>query len=123
MTATATAFGDSCLKNAGGNSISLGFWWHIAFPDKVIRRMLLYKKNYTDGLLVSINMLKFIKVVINYCASLHVITTTNVTEDPYPVLLNITNNASAQSWTNHTCRKSKIGQLLARFFCLLLIRK
>ena len=27
---TTTAFGDSCLEGAGGYSISLGFWWHIA---------------------------------------------------------------------------------------------
>jgi hypothetical protein len=44
---------------------------------------------------------------------------TNVTEDPYSVLLNVTDNTSALSWTNHFCRKSKIGRLIARFFCLL----
>jgi hypothetical protein len=49
------------------------------------------------------------------------ITTTNITEDPHLVLLNVTDNTSTLSWTNHTCRKSKIGRLLARFFCLLLI--
>ena len=107
-TLTATAFGDSCLEGVGGYSIPLGFWWHIAFPDKVIQRTLLYKKDNTGGLLISINVLEFITVIINYRASLHVITTTNVTEDPHPVLLNITNNASALSWTNQTCRKSKL---------------
>ena len=65
-TPTATAFGDSCLKGAGGYYISLGFWWHIAFPDKVIQRTLIYKKDNTDGLLVSINVLEFITVIINY---------------------------------------------------------
>ncbi len=118
---TVTAFEDSCLKCTGGYSISLGFWWHIAFPDKVIQCTLLYKKENTDGLLVSINVLELIRVIINYCASLHVITTTNVTEDPYPVFLNIADKASAQSWIDHTCRKSKIGRLLAHFFCSLLI--
>ena len=29
---TATAFGDSCLKGAGGYSIELGFWLQIDFP-------------------------------------------------------------------------------------------
>jgi hypothetical protein len=33
----ATAFGDSCLEGAGGYSISLGFWWHLPFPKKVIQ--------------------------------------------------------------------------------------
>ena len=41
--------------------------------------------------------------------------------DPYPVLLNITNNASVLSWTMGACPKSRIGRLLARFFCSLLI--
>ena len=116
---TTTAFGNRCLKGAGGYFIILGFWCYIACPDEAIRRTLLYKKDNTDGLLVLINVLKFITVIINYCVSPHVITTTNVTEDPYPVILNITNNASAQSWTNHTCRISKIRRLIACLFLLL----
>jgi hypothetical protein len=46
---------------------------------------------------------------------------TNPTNDPYPVLLNVTNNMSALSWTTGACRKSRIGCLIARFFCSLLI--
>ncbi len=52
---------------------------------------------------------------------LHVILTSKNTEAPHPVLLNVTNNASALSRTTGACRKSKLGQLLACFFCLLLI--
>jgi hypothetical protein len=46
---------------------------------------------------------------------------TNPTDDPYPVLLNITGNASALSWTTGACCRSRIGCLLICFFCLLLI--
>ncbi len=46
---------------------------------------------------------------------------TSATNDPYPVLLNVTDNASALIWTTGACKKSKIGRLLARFFCLLMI--
>jgi hypothetical protein len=46
---------------------------------------------------------------------------TNPTNDPYPVLLNVTYNASILSWTTGACRRSKIARLLAHFFCLLLI--
>ncbi len=46
---------------------------------------------------------------------------TNPANDPYLVLLNVTNNVSALSWTTGACRKSRISRLLARFFCLLLI--
>jgi hypothetical protein len=45
---------------------------------------------------------------------------TNPTNDPYPVLLDVTNNASALSWTTSACCRSRIGCLLARFFCSLL---
>jgi hypothetical protein len=37
------------------------------------------------------------------------------------VLLNITDNVSACSWTTGACCKSRIGRLFARFFCSLLI--
>ena len=118
---TATAFGDSSLEGAGGYSIGLNFWWHISFPEEVKRRTLLHMKDNKDGTLISINVLEFVTVIINYIAALHVIRTTNITNDPYPVLLNVTDNTSALNWTLNACRKSKIGKLLSRFFCSLLI--
>ena len=114
-------FGDSCLEGAGGYSIELGFWWHIDFPKEGKQRTLLFKSNNKDGMLIPINILKFVTVIINYCASLHVITTTNFTKGPHPVLLNVTDNASYLSWTTGACQKSKIGHCLALFFCSLLI--
>ena len=42
-------------------------------------------------------------------------------EDPYPVVLCVTNNTSAKKWTTHTSKKSLASQALARFFCGLLI--
>jgi hypothetical protein len=60
-------------------------------------------------------------VIINYIAALYIIQTTTVTDDPYPVILSITDNTSALSWTRHTCKHSRVGRLLARFFCSLLI--
>jgi hypothetical protein len=118
---TFTSFGDSCLGGAGGYSILLGFWWHIPFPEAVKQRTLLHKQDNTDGLLISINVLKFVTVIINYCAMLHIVTTILATNDLYPVLLNVTNNASALSWTTGACKKSKVGRMLAHFFCSLMI--
>jgi hypothetical protein len=118
---TLTSFGDSCLEGAGGYSTSLGYWWHIPFPDKVKQRTLLNKKDSNDGRLISIIVLEFVTIIINYCTLLHVVTTTSTSNDPYSVLLNVTNNASALSWTTGTCRKSRIGRLLAHFFCSLMI--
>ena len=82
---------------------------------------LLHRKDSKDGKLVSINVLEFVFVIINYIASVHVIFTTSVINDPYHVLLNITNNALALSWTQKACRTSKLGRLLACFFGSLLI--
>ncbi len=112
-TPTATAFGDSCLKGAGGYSIELGFWWHIDFPEEVKCQTILFKPNNKEGSLISINVLEFVTVIINYIASLHVITSINFTDDQRPVLLNVTNNTSALSWTTGARRKSKIGCRLA----------
>jgi hypothetical protein len=118
---TATAFGDSCLEGVGGYSNSLGFCWHLPFLEKVIQQTPIHKKDNKDGLLISINVLEIVMVIINYYASLQVFTTKNITDNPHPVLLSGTDNASALSCTNQTCRKSKLGRLLAQFFCSLLI--
>ena len=87
---TFTTFGDSCLEGAGEYSLSLGFWWHLPFPDEVKFCMLLHKRDNADGLLISINTLEFVTVIINYRATLYVVLTKNPTNDPYPVLLNVT---------------------------------
>ena len=89
----ASSYGDACLDAAGGYSIGLKFWWHIKFPSEVVFRTLKYLPNNKNGRLISINVLEFVVVIIDYCAALTVITTENVTEDPHPILLNIADNA------------------------------
>ncbi len=74
---TFTTFGDSCLEGAGGYSLSLGFRWHLPFPEEVKLRMLLHKRDNADGLLISINVLEFVTVIIKYCAALHTVLTKN----------------------------------------------
>jgi hypothetical protein len=66
-------------------------------------------------MLVLTNVLKFV-MIINYCTTLHVVQTSSVTDKPHLVILNVTNNSSALSWTLHMCKGSKIGQMLALFF-------
>jgi hypothetical protein len=118
---TFITFSNSCLKGAGGYLLSLGFLWHLPFPEEVKLQTLLHKRDNADGLLILINVLEFVTFIINYCAALHIVLSTNPTNDPYPVLLNITDNASALSWTTGACCKSRICRLLARFFCSPLI--
>ncbi len=45
----------------------------------------------------------------------------STSNDPYPVLLNMTDIASALSCTTSACRRSRIGHLIAHFFCSLMI--
>ncbi len=68
---TFITFSDSSLEGAGGYSLSLGFWWHLQIPEEVKLRTLLHKRDNADGLLISINVLEFVTIIINYCAALH----------------------------------------------------
>jgi hypothetical protein len=63
----------------------------------VVQRTLRFKTNNDDGMLVLINVLEFVMVITNYCAPLHVVWTSPVTEDPHPVILNVTDNSSTLS--------------------------
>ena len=74
-----------------------------------------------DGRLISINVLEFVVVIIDYCAALTVITTEDVTDDPHPIILNIADDTSAHFWTMHACKPSRLGRLLVRLFCYLLM--
>jgi hypothetical protein len=108
----AMTIGDSLLEGAGGFSINLGFWWHICFPDEVVQRTLRFKTSNNDSMLMSIKVLEFVMVIINYCAALHVVWTSPVTDDPHPVILNVTDNSSA--YLGHSTRASnqKLGKCL-----------
>ncbi len=70
QTPFATTIGDSLLEGAGGLCITLGFWWHICFPDKVVQRTLQFETSNDDGILGLINVLEFVMVIINYCTAL-----------------------------------------------------
>ena len=120
-TPTSISFGDSCLEGCGGYDVVLRFWWHLEFPEEVMLRTLRHRPNNKDGLLISINVLEFLTVIINYCAALTAYECEQITEDPYPILLNKTDNTSALNWTMHACKDSMIGRRLGRFFCWLMI--
>jgi hypothetical protein len=117
---TALIIGNSLLVACGGYSITLKFWWHLSFPKDIAKRMLLHLKNNFDDTFISINCLEYVTIIIDYCAALVGFTTRRVNNNPYPVVLCITDNTSMLNWTLHTSKKSIIGQALARFFCGLL---
>ena len=69
----ASSYGDACLDAAGGSSIgptfSLQFWWHLKFPVEVVLRTLKHLPDNKNGRLISINVLEFVVVIIDYCAA------------------------------------------------------
>jgi hypothetical protein len=73
QTPYATTIGENLLQGAGGFFITLGFWWHIHFPDELVQRTLQFRSNNNNGMLVLTNLLKFMTVINNYCAFLHIV--------------------------------------------------
>jgi hypothetical protein len=106
----ATTIGDSLLDGTGRFSITLGFWWHIRFPDEVVQHTLQFRSNNDDCMLMSISVLEFVTVIINYFANLHVFWTSPITDNPHPIILNVTDNSSALSWTRAS--NQKLGECL-----------
>ena len=68
------------------------FWWHLDFPDEVLKMTKLFLPNNQTKTFVSINCLKYFTVIFNYCAALMVLIEEPITGDPHPVLVNVTNN-------------------------------
>ncbi len=106
QTPFATTIGDSLLEGAGGFASP---WDSICLPDELVQCTLRFRSNIDNDMLVFINVLEFVMVIINYCAALHDVWTSPITDDPHPVILNVTDISSALSWTLHTCKQSKIG--------------
>jgi hypothetical protein len=121
-TPSAYLFGDSSFQACGGYSTTLRIWWYLSFPDFIVKRTLLHLNNNKDETFILINCLEYATIVINFCVAVTAISESdNIINDPNPVVLYMTNNISTKNWTTHTCKKSIIGQALARFFCGLLI--
>jgi hypothetical protein len=102
---TAAIIGDSSLLACGRYSISLGFWWHLSFPDKVVKKTLLHLKDSSDEAFILIDCLEYVTIIMNYCASLVVFSTCKLNNDPHPVVLCVMDNTSALNWTLHTRKK------------------
>jgi hypothetical protein len=118
---TAEGCSDACLEAGGGFSIELKFIWFLTWPTDILYRTKKFLKDDRDGDFVSINVLEFISVILEYCAALTVIETEDFTNDPWPVFLARCDNKSGVRWISHACMNSEIGRELGRFFCALLI--
>ena len=57
------------MESGGGYLTKLKFWYFVSFPKEVVLCTLKHLKNNKDKNLISFNVLKFVMVVINYCAA------------------------------------------------------
>lgn len=98
------------------------FWWHLSLPDEIIQRTLIYLADDSEGNLISINALEFVTAILNYCATLTILSESSILQnDPYPVILCKTDNTSALNWINHRCKGSALGRALGMLFVGLLM--
>ena len=79
---------DSSWEGGGGFSIKPRFWWDLLQPEKVYKRTKVFVKDNKKGRLISINILEFVSIIVNYCASLTALGLDSLTDDPHPILLN-----------------------------------
>lgn len=110
---------DSCKVAGGGWSIDLRFWWHLVYPEEVLRRARL--PNNKKGKLISINVLEFACVIINFAAAIHVCWLDGLDLSAFPVFLNCCDNTAAVAWINKRCKESMIGRELAKIYVGLLM--
>ena len=117
---TFVSYGDASLINGGGWSIDLRFWWCIVWPDVIETRTVRCINDNRGGNLLSINILEYLVVIIDYAASQAAIAI-DPPEDEHPNLLNRVDDTSAHSWSTKGCIQTKEGKALSRLNCFLLI--
>jgi len=103
---TASLFGDSSLTGCGGYLLELKFWWHIDFPIEIVEQTLLHKPDESDVCFISINCLEYFTIIINYCGAKVYFAMALNGNNPYSVVLCVTDNISAKKWTTHTSKRS-----------------
>ena len=116
----ASAWGDACLYGGGGFSLKLQFLWHFTWPKKIKQKTKLFLSDDSNKDFVSINVLEFVTIIINFAAALTALEVDGHLDDPHPVLLNFADNMSAVRSTNHYCKGSMKARALGLLFCCLL---
>ena len=115
------AWGDSSLDAAGGFSIDCRFWWYLEWSDDIRRLTLRYRRNNSDGQLISINVLEFVSIIINFAAMTLFFQQHRDPSNPFPVGLLFADNVTAETWAVKGCKTSLLGRALGRLLCALLI--
>lgn len=118
---SARAWSDSSLRAAGGFSVDMGFWWYLKWPKEVEDHTLIYVRSNNSGDLVSINVLEYAALLINYAAAFHFYREHPDPMDPFPSVLFYADNTAAESWMEKACNSSLIGRALSRLQCAMMM--
>ena len=79
------------------------FWWYLQWPASIRKYTLIYVKNNKDGTLVSINVLEYAALLINYAAAYHYFHHNPDPSDPFPMVKLDGDNAASESWMETAC--------------------
>lgn len=118
---TGQACGDSSFDAAGGFSLDCYFWWYLEWSAEIRSRTLRFKRDNSDGKLISINVLEFASVIINFAAMSLYFQQHKDAANPFPLALLFADNVSAEIWALKGCKNSLAGRALGRLLCTLLI--
>ena len=125
-TPTFHTFGDSSLYAAGVYSLELKCWWYLEWPpeiqNKTLKAFTILVRDHATDELISINLLEFATAIINYAAATACCErdpTLLPPTNPYPVLLNHSDNESTNSWLRKTAYHSSKHRALSRILCSL----
>ena len=78
----------------------MGFWWYIEWPPEVHKHTLIYRRNNKDGKLVSINVLEYAALLINYAATTLYYLSHPDPSDPSPLVLFNADNTAFIEYNN-----------------------
>ena len=118
------AWGDASLHAAGGFSVDLGFYWYLQWPSEITSKILKFfkKRIKHNGEMVSINLLEYIVIIINYAICSHLYTSRGLdSKYKHQTLLNWSDNKSAIAWTKKAAISTAGGKALSRIFLSLCI--
>ena len=111
----------SCLYAAGGFSITMKFSWYIKWPEEICKNTLIYVRKNKEGKLISINVLDYIAILVNYAAECHFFHNNPDPSDPFSVALFYADNAVSESRMEMACNSSLSGRAISRLQCVMMM--